>query len=238
MSKKCDKCGCEFEDSAKFCPGCGQAVPAEPDAEPKSDQKHEDVTRQSEPIENEVGEQRVFILREKRYGDTEQFDDPNEYKEKEVEKSTLVSKSNVSLYLSIIAVVLSVTAVALVILFAVLPANDRTQTEATAVTEPAATAPTQPPTEPPIKGSYSLKTIDAESPGLTGLLLKNSSLELQGDFTGKLMMGDVPIGDVILDNKEKTALFLNKTCDYSFDGKLLIITYDSMKLVYIKDMQN
>ena len=239
MPKVCEQCGCPMEDTAKFCPGCGEAAPplTEPEKPPKQNKKHGEVTVQPEPIIEENGEEkRVFIPREKKYGDTEHFDDPGDYKEREIEKNTMAAKSNVSLYLSIFAAVLSVTAVALVIIFSVLPANRREQSEATPPTVQATAAPTQLPTEPPIAGTYSLLTIDADSPGLTAMLLKNSTIRMNGDDTGKLILGGTEIGDVVLDRDTATARVFNKDCGYTFDGKLLIITYSGMTLVYQKEL--
>ncbi len=220
MAKNCPNCGISVEDDPKFCPACGTPFQTEP-TDAAAD----------EPSSFNEEKERIFVLREKKYGDTERYDAPEELQTTEKDTSL---RNTLSLYFSIAAVVLSVTAVVLVIIFAVLPANQKSEAADTAETAIATVAPTQAPTDPPIVGSYELLKIEGTNTTLYTLILGNSTLELGADYSGTLKVNGGTIGSVTLHPGDMTAELLNTGCTYTFDGKTLTIDYRGMTLIYQK----
>lgn len=218
MAKNCPNCGITVEDDPRFCPSCGQAL---------TEDKPDDTSADHQDAEQE----RIFVLREQNYGDTAQYNEPAEL---ESEDKNASARSTLSLYLSIFAFVLSLTAIVLVIIFAVVPSDRRAQADPAEPTV-ATTAPTQAPTDPPITGSYSLLQIDGGQKNLFSLMLSSSKLEMRSDFTGELKIGGGSIGTLTLDPENKTAVLMKDDCTYTFDGKRLSINFRDMTLVYQKD---
>ena len=179
--------------------------------------------------------ERVFIMREKKYGDTDSFDDLHLSEKKPDAQKAHALRASLSLYFSIFAVVLSLAAMALVIIFVIGPSGQRQNgTEISAATE-ATAAPTQAPTDPPITGGYSLTSIQGGDAGLMTLMFTNSRLEVSPDYTGTLSVGGSSIGSLTMDKNSDTAVMLNKDCTYHFDGRVLTLDYSGLTLVYKKD---
>ena len=239
MADNCPNCGTAAQKEQKFCPACGEPLTTEetasdpPAADPLPEAQEESILADPEPPVSPGGE-RVFVLRKKNYGDTSEFEDPAQPEKNEKERHP-AAKSNLSLYISIFAAVLSITAIVLVIIFAVIPADRQAAKADNAPTETAATAaPTQPPTESPIAGTYELSMIDNEKFGLATMMLRGSTLEMNADYTGALMFSGKKVSDVSFNKEDHTAVFMKKDCAYSFDGNTLTIDYQDMTLVYKK----
>ena len=229
MTDKCPECGVAFEGKPKYCPSCG-AAQTHPDEQPYApvDSKAQ-TTEPSAELLSAAGDappkKRMFVERERAYGDTAEYDDPREYEHKKPDPAQPSAKSTVSLYLSIVAIVLSVTAIALVIIFAVTPSDRRTDNDDASAKTDSAKAPTMAPTEPPIVGIYQLDEIKSEETGLGALFLKGSRIEMHSDYTGTLRLGTIELGDVILEKDSDKAVFMGIDCTYSFNGKRLTIDY-------------
>ncbi len=232
MTNTCPACGISLEDDPKYCPGCGALLNTAVSGE-QSDASADDA--ENTGSEQKPSEERVFILREKSYGDTAEYDNSHEEKDKPSDEPPKAAKLHLSLYLSVAALALSLVAVVLVIFFAVIPANERAENAEPTAPTSAVPAPTQPPTEPPITGSYSLVEIEGEKTGFTVLLLKNTSLEMRSDYTGSLTIGGNEIGKLSLEKGGNSGEFLNLDCAYTFDGKVLTIDYIGLTLVYKKN---
>ena len=243
MTHQCPDCGITYEGDPKFCPGCGAALRFDERSPYAPEDKKTTVT--PDPVqlidhtEDTDKEQRMFILRKRTYGDTAEYSDDQGYHDKEVEKQDDAKKLSLSLYLSVIAIVLSLTAIAMVIIFAILPSNKRADvTDPAASSQPAETrAPTQPPTEPPIVGNYTLAEIKGEDVGISVSMLKTGVLKLYSDYTGVLKVDRFELGDVMLEKGSRHAVFLDTECEYTFDGsKILTFEYKGVTLVYKKEL--
>lgn len=238
--KECPNCGISTEDAGKFCPACGTPLKAEePDPQPVQEDAPQPDADEAAPDElvsaDPPREDRVFILREKKYGDTAEFSDPDGIGDKESEQPTAAGKSNLSLYISIFAAVLAITAIVLVVIFAVIPEHRRSDAADTASDATTATAaPTQAPTEPPIAGVYRLSSIQGEKNLLFSMLVKDGQINMAADYTGTLTVGGTSLSDVTLDKDGDTAVFLGADCTYTFDGSTLTIEYGKMTLVFKK----
>ena len=222
MAQKCPSCGFSVEDDPKYCPSCGAVMSAHTVELPKTTL-----------YEDEPHERRVFVPRNKRYGDTDQY---AETTAKTVEKPEpeKEQKNNLSIYLSIISIVLSVVAIAMVIIFVLIPSNSPENTNELSPSA-STTAPTQPPTDPPITGDYTLSEIKGGSLGFYNLMLSNSHLQMQPDYTGTVTLGNRTLGNVSLDRESGTAKILGVDGAFTFDGKVLALSYRNLTLVYKKD---
>ena len=211
MAKKCPECGISLKNNPKFCPGCGSLTsPAkkDPAAVRKGDKKD--------------SAQRMFYLAESRDGN--------------VKEAAASWKTGASLYLSIAAVALSLTAIVMVVFFSILPSATQAPAEsAAAETQAPTAAPTMPPTEPPISGIYAVSQIQGDTSGLRSLMFKNSVLELHSDYSGALTVGSLELCKVSLDRETGSADFMNTDCSFTFDGTMLVINYNGMTLVYRKE---
>lgn len=232
-TKQCPKCGLSVEGDEKFCPACGESLPADETAQMSSDDGRvfPDASEPEEPPK----EERVFILRKKKYGDTEQFDDPDGTEDRKNAHSP-AAKTDLSLYISIFAAVLAITAIVMVVIFAVIPANQRSEKASGEASETVATAaPTQPPTDPPIAGEYSLSSVKGDNVGLFPMLFKDSRIVMAGDYTGTLQFGKTGISEISLDKTNGTARFLDTDGTYTFDGNVLTIDCLGATFVFKKN---
>ena len=230
MANQCPKCKMTFEDNPKFCPGCGAPIASAPDDPSKNEPAEPKQTALAPP----AAEKRVFVLRERKYGDTAQYDDAGDDKPNRSDDPAPAPKAGVSLYLSVIALILSIAAIVLVVIFAVIPSG-QSSSDTASPTEPPTLAPTQAPTEPPIAGSYKVSQIKSDDTGSGVILLRSATLELHSDYTGTLNMSSVKLCDVILDKSSDTVEFMNTTCAYTFDGSILTIDYNGATLVFKKE---
>lgn len=226
MAKICPGCGLSVGDDPRFCPGCGAPLAAKTAVEQQNTEADEAQRKRDEQ------RRRIFVLKRKQYGDTVRFDETTDEATGEKEKKSAL-RTNLSLYFSVCAFVLSLIAVTLVVIFAIVPGEQRA---AESVSSPAPTvAPTQAPTEPPITGTYDLYEIRGGDLGLLSLLLNSSKLEMQGDYTGSVLTGGRSAGSVTLDQKSDSAVFLDMDCTYTFDSKVLTISYGESTLIYKKE---
>lgn len=226
MAKQCPNCGLKAEDAEKFCPACGEPLtggaPDEADSAPQGEETPEN------------GEPRIFFLRRKKYGDTEQFDDPGELDGDDTAHGPSSLKTDLSLYISIFAAVLAIAAIVLVVIFAIIPAQQGSKDSDASPSEAATAAPTQAPTEPPIAGEYSLSSVTGERVGFLSYLYRDCYLVMSADYTGSLRFGSGTISDVKLDKDSDKAEFLDADGTYSFDGTVLTIEYRGVTLVFKK----
>ena len=232
MESKCPACGISVSPNHKFCPACGAPLAK--------------ISDQKDGSENK---ERRFVLRERRYGDTEMYDHSFESEEKSVRKPKKEAKqkepdkkaepegsSRVSLYLSLAALVISVAAVVLVLIFSVFPSVNNTASDTSSSTDTAAQteAPTQAPTEPSIAGTYKVSEWNGDDSNIASKMLKTSTLEMKSDYTGKLTVGGMEFGDVTLEKGSDKAVFMETDCTYAFDGTKLTIDYMGMTLLFKK----
>ena len=233
MKEKCPACGISVSSDHKFCPGCGTPL-----------------ATSSEPVKQNAEKERRLVLREGRYGDTEMYDHSVERedhrsrkpkktdkdKKKEPDKKAApAGASNASLYLSLAALVISVAAIVLVLIFAVFPsANKASSDTGSSVAEELTEAPTEAPTEPPIAGTYKISEWNGDESNIATKMLKTSTLEMQSDYTGKLTVSGMEFGDVTLEKGSDQAVFMGSDSTYSFDGKNLTIDYKGMILLFKK----
>ena len=225
MAKKCPECGISLKNNPKFCPGCGfltSPAKTDPAAVRKGDKKD--------------SAQRMFYLPEKQYGDTVEYVHHDDSRDGNVKEAAASWKTGASLYLSIAAVALSLTAIVMVVFFSILPSATQAPAEsAAAETQAPTAAPTMPPTEPPISGIYAVSQIQGDTSGLRSLMFKNSVLELHSDYSGALTVGSLELCKVSLDRETGSADFMNTDCSFTFDGTMLVINYNGMTLVYRKE---
>lgn len=244
MEGKCPACRISVSPNHKFCPACGAPLAKIP--EQKKDSENKD---------------RRFILREGKYGDTEMYDHSFESEKKSPRKpkkpvkqeetvkheETVKQKepdkkaepegsSRVSLYLSLAALVLSVAAVVLVLIFSVFPSVNNTASDTSSSTdmEEQTEAPTVAPTEPPIAGTYKVSEWNGDDSNIATKMLKTSTLEMKSDYTGKLFVSGMEFGDVTLEKESDKAIFMETDCSYAFDGTNLTIDYMGMTLLFKK----
>lgn len=238
MADKCPKCGLALRSDPKFCPACGaqltdSAAKHEQDASIKAEDKPA-VSGSPENAGLVPSEERRFVLRKTKYGDTGYYEGSTD-DEKPAKPSPEQERAHpLSLYLSLVAIILSATAIILVLIFAVFPSFSKsTSSDTTAQTEQTL-APTQPPTEPPITGTYRISEFMGTETGIGMSLLKSSTLEMQSDYTGKILFGGVELGEVTLDRGADSARYMNVDCTYTFDGNILTIHYHGITIVYKK----
>lgn len=233
MEGKCPACGISVSSNHKFCPACGAPLAASSEPEKQNEEK-----------------ERRLVLRKGRYGDTEMYDhsvgkeDHSSRKPKKIVKAKKkapdnstepAGAANVSLYLSLAALVISVAAIAMVLIFAVFPsANNAPSDTAASDMAEQTEAPTDAPTEPPIAGTYKVSEWNGDDSNIATKMLKTATLKMESDYTGKVTVGSLELGDVSLEKGSDQAYFIDADCTYSFDGNNLTIDYKGMTLLFKK----
>lgn len=247
MAQKCPKCGLELKTEPKFCPACGAPTGFSADPKKKLSKKTADKLSDQEASKNadkEPSEERRFVLRKTNYGDTDLYDSPGDYKKPDPPSSDATSEAlsdspqnhSVSLYLSLAAIILAVAAIILVLIFAVFPSSGQSSSDPADNTQAQQTlAPTEPPTDPPITGTYHVVEFQGKESGVGMAMLKRSTLEMKSDYTGKILFSTLELGAVTLKKGSDSATFMNINCTYTFDGSILTIDYNGITLVYKKD---
>ncbi len=247
MERKCPVCGLELKTDPKFCPACGASTGFSADSGKKRSKKAADKPadhKSSTNADKEPSEERRFVLRETNYGDTELYDSPGDYKKTDPPSSEPTSGSSsdppkyysVSLYLSLAAIILAVAAIILVLVFAVFPSAGQSSSDPADSTQAEQTlAPTEPPTDPPIAGTYQVYKFQGKESGIGMAMLKISTIEMEADYTGTIYFSTLELGKVTLQKGSDSATFMNVDCTYTFDGSILTIDYKGVTLVYKKD---